>query len=51
MRAAPGASDYGDVKITIAESELFSVHAARAAAPGPADFGDDFLGRALARRA
>jgi aspartyl-tRNA(Asn)/glutamyl-tRNA(Gln) amidotransferase subunit A len=37
---------YSDVKITIAESELFNVHAA-AFRTRPGDFGDDFLGRAL----
>jgi aspartyl-tRNA(Asn)/glutamyl-tRNA(Gln) amidotransferase subunit A len=37
---------YGDVKITIAESELFAVHEA-ALRRRPGDFGQDFLGRVL----
>ncbi len=37
---------YSDVKVAIAESELFSVHAA-ALRERPGDFGEDFLGRAL----
>ena len=40
------AKQYSDVKITIAESELFSVHA-HSFRTRPGDFGDDFLGRAL----
>jgi len=40
------AVDYGDVKITIAESELFSIHEA-VLRNRPGDFGADFLGRAL----
>jgi aspartyl-tRNA(Asn)/glutamyl-tRNA(Gln) amidotransferase subunit A len=40
------AKAYSDVKITIAESELFNVHAA-VLRSRPGDFGEDFLGRAL----
>ena len=40
------AKQYSDVKITIAESELFDVHAG-ALRSRPGDFGEDFLGRAL----
>ena len=40
------AKQYGDVKIAIAESELFEVHSA-ALRSRPGDFGEDFLGRAL----
>ncbi len=40
------AKHYSDVKVAIAESELFSVHAA-VLRTRPGDFGDDFLGRAL----
>jgi aspartyl-tRNA(Asn)/glutamyl-tRNA(Gln) amidotransferase subunit A len=40
------AKQYSDVKITIAESELFNVHAA-VLRTRPGDFGEDFLGRAL----
>lgn len=40
------AKQYSDVKITIAESELFEVHSA-ALRSRPGDFGEDFLGRAL----
>ena len=40
------AKQYSDVKITIAESELFEVHA-DALRNRPGDFGEDFLGRAL----
>ena len=40
------AKQYSDVKITIAESELFNVHAAALRAR-PGDFGEDFLGRVL----
>ncbi len=40
------AKQYSDVKITIAESELFSVHSA-ALRTRPGDFGEDFLGRVL----
>ena len=40
------AKQYSDVKVTIAESELFSVHAA-VLRETPEAFGDDFLGRAL----
>ncbi len=40
------AKQYSDVKITIAESELFNVHAA-ALRTRPGDFGEDFLGRVL----
>ncbi len=40
------AKQYSDVKIAIAESELFDVHAA-ALRSRPGDFGEDFLGRAL----
>jgi aspartyl-tRNA(Asn)/glutamyl-tRNA(Gln) amidotransferase subunit A len=40
------AGAYYDVKITIAESELFSVHEANLRSR-PQDFGADFLGRAL----
>ena len=40
------AKQYSDVKITIAESELFNVHAANFRTR-PGLFGEDFLGRAL----
>jgi len=40
------AKQYSDVKITIAESELFNVHSA-ALRTRPGDFGEDFLGRVL----
>lgn len=40
------AKQYSDVKITIAESELFDVHST-ALRSRPGDFGEDFLGRAL----
>ena len=40
------AKQYSDVKVCIAESELFNVHATALRAR-PADFGDDFLGRVL----
>lgn len=40
------AKQHSDVKITIAESELFNVHAA-ALRTRPGDFGEDFLGRVL----
>ncbi len=40
------AKHYSDVKITIAESELFSVHA-DTLRTRPGDFGEDFLGRVL----
>lgn len=40
------AKQYSDVKITIAESELFNIHAA-ALRTRPGDFGEDFLGRVL----
>ena len=40
------AKQYSDVKVTIAESELFSVHA-DTLRTRPGDFGEDFLGRAL----
>ncbi|MEJ1976934.1 MAG: amidase [Acetobacteraceae bacterium] len=40
------AKQYSDVKIAIAESELFSVHA-DVLRTRPGDFGEDFLGRAL----
>jgi len=40
------AKHYSDVKITIAESELFAVHAAALRAQA-GDFGEDFLGRVL----
>jgi aspartyl-tRNA(Asn)/glutamyl-tRNA(Gln) amidotransferase subunit A len=40
------AKQYSDVKVTIAESELFEVHAG-ALRSRPGDFGEDFLGRAL----
>ena len=40
------AKQYSDVKVAIAESELFSVHAA-ALRSRPGDFGEDFLGRVL----
>ena len=40
------AKQYSDVKITIAESELFNVHAGTLRTR-PGDFGDDFLGRVL----
>ena len=40
------AKQYSDVKIAIAESELFSVHAS-ALRETPGTFGDDFLGRVL----
>jgi aspartyl-tRNA(Asn)/glutamyl-tRNA(Gln) amidotransferase subunit A len=40
------AKQYSDVKITIAESELFEVHSG-ALRTRPGDFGEDFLGRVL----
>ena len=40
------AKDYSDVKITIAECELYNIHAANFRSR-PGDFGEDFLGRAL----
>jgi len=40
------AKQYSDVKIAIAESELFEVHSA-ALRTRPGEFGEDFLGRAL----
>ena len=40
------AKHYSDVKITIAESELFNVHA-ETLRTRPGDFGDDMLGRVL----
>ncbi len=40
------AKQYSDVKITIAESELFNIHAATLRSR-PGDFGEDFLGRVL----
>jgi aspartyl-tRNA(Asn)/glutamyl-tRNA(Gln) amidotransferase subunit A len=40
------AKQYSDLKITIAESELFEVHAG-ALRSRPGDFGEDFLGRVL----
>ncbi len=40
------AKQYSDVKVTIAESELFAIHAA-VLRERPGDFGDDFLGRVL----
>ncbi|MGI4808510.1 MAG: amidase, partial [Janthinobacterium lividum] len=40
------AKQYSDVKITIAESELFNVHA-ETLRSRPGDFGEDMLGRAL----
>ena len=40
------AKQYSDVKVTIAESELFNIHAA-VLRTRPGDFGEDFLGRAL----
>jgi aspartyl-tRNA(Asn)/glutamyl-tRNA(Gln) amidotransferase subunit A len=40
------AQDYYDVKITIAESEIFAVHEPKLRA-NASDFGEDFLGRAL----
>jgi aspartyl-tRNA(Asn)/glutamyl-tRNA(Gln) amidotransferase subunit A len=41
------AQDYHDVKITIAESEIYAVHEAKLRACA-SDFGEDFLGRTLA---
>ncbi|MGH7392525.1 MAG: amidase [Candidatus Rokuibacteriota bacterium] len=38
--------DYNDVKVTIAETEIFSIHA-RDLVARPGDFGEDFLTRAL----
>jgi aspartyl-tRNA(Asn)/glutamyl-tRNA(Gln) amidotransferase subunit A len=38
--------DYNDVKVTIAETELFSIHA-RDLVARPGDFGEDFLARVL----
>ncbi|MGH6689579.1 MAG: amidase [Gammaproteobacteria bacterium] len=38
--------DYSDVKVTIAETELFSIHAKDLVAR-PGDFGEDFLARVL----
>ncbi len=40
------AREYGDVKITIAECELFNIHST-ALRTRAAEFGEDFLGRAL----
>ena len=40
------AKQYSDVKITIAESELFNIHAANFRTR-PGEYGEDFLGRAL----
>jgi aspartyl-tRNA(Asn)/glutamyl-tRNA(Gln) amidotransferase subunit A len=40
------AQDYYDVKITIAESEIYAVHEPRLRA-NASDFGEDFLGRTL----
>jgi aspartyl-tRNA(Asn)/glutamyl-tRNA(Gln) amidotransferase subunit A len=40
------ALDYNDVKVTIAETELFSIHA-RDLVTRPGDFGEDFLTRVL----
>ncbi len=40
------AKQYSDVKVTIAESELFNVHA-ETLRTRPGDFGEDMLGRAL----
>ena len=40
------ARQYSDVKVTIAESELFNVHA-DTLRTRPGDFGEDFLGRVL----
>ncbi len=40
------AKQYSDVKVTIAESELFNVHA-DTLRTRPGDFGEDFLGRVL----
>ncbi len=40
------AKQYSDVKVTIAESELFNIHSATFRTR-PGDFGDDFTGRAL----
>ncbi len=45
LRLRP-AKQYSDVKITIAESELFEVHSG-ALRSRPGDFGEDFLGRVL----
>ncbi len=42
----PSVQDWYDVKITIAESELFNVHR-RTLQTRPRDFGQDFLSRAL----
>ena len=44
------AADYYAVKITIAESEQYAIHEEELRTR-PGDFGADFLGRALARRA
>ena len=41
------AQDYYDVKITIAESEIYAVHERKLRAAA-SDFGEDFLGRTLA---
>ena len=38
--------DYSDVKVTIAETEIFSIHA-RDLVSRPGDFGEDFLARVL----
>jgi aspartyl-tRNA(Asn)/glutamyl-tRNA(Gln) amidotransferase subunit A len=38
--------DYNDVKVTIAETEIFSIHA-RDLVTRPGDFGEDFLARVL----
>ena len=40
------AKQYSDVKITIAESELYNIHSATFRTR-PGDYGEDFLGRAL----
>jgi aspartyl-tRNA(Asn)/glutamyl-tRNA(Gln) amidotransferase subunit A len=40
------AKQYSDVKVTIAESELYNIHSA-VFRTRPSDFGDDFIGRAL----
>ena len=45
VRMAP-MQDYSDVKVVIAESELFSVHR-KALSERPGDFGMDFLARSL----
>jgi aspartyl-tRNA(Asn)/glutamyl-tRNA(Gln) amidotransferase subunit A len=45
VRVRP-ALDYSDVKVTIAETEIFSIHAGDLVTR-PGDFGEDFLARAL----